>query len=64
MKKAVKQTARFLRNYRCLSSGSELSEVTAARDHHAMDRDPLGDARTLVHDRYPQAVYTVLAGNI
>ncbi|MEZ0106306.1 hypothetical protein ABH920_000287 [Catenulispora sp. EB89] len=64
MKKAVKQTARFLRNSLPLSSGNELSEVTAARDHRAMDRDPLGDARTLVRDRYPQAVYAVLAGSV
>ncbi|MEY9927142.1 hypothetical protein ABH926_001767 [Catenulispora sp. GP43] len=29
-----------------------------------MDRDPLGDARALVLDRYPQAVWAVLAGSV
>ncbi|HEY1488451.1 MAG TPA: nucleotidyltransferase domain-containing protein [Micromonosporaceae bacterium] len=29
-----------------------------------MDRDPLPDARALVRERYPQAVYAVLAGSV
>ena len=29
-----------------------------------MDRDPFGDARALVRERYPQAVYAVLAGSV
>ena len=29
-----------------------------------MDRDPLDDARALVRERYPQAVYAVLAGSV
>jgi hypothetical protein len=41
-----------------------LSELLAARDHHAMDRDPIPDARALVHDRYPQAAWAVLAGSV
>jgi hypothetical protein len=43
---------------------TELSQVAGGGHHRAMDRDPLGDARALVADRYPQAVWAVLAGSV
>ena len=41
-----------------------MSELAASGDHSVMDRDPLPDARALVRERYPQAVWSVLAGSV
>src|ERR1041385_4518889 len=46
------------------SLGKQLSGFAATVDDPGMDRDPIPDARALVRERYPQALWAVLAGSV